>query len=149
MKNLLFSALALLIATACTQSTVEQYSELQRAQTAFVNGHFEQSQHICDSLVMGSKFSKLGVSQLCDLSMLLMRLGEKGGNEDVNTAMAARCLSAAFERDSDSTSTIIRQFPPEDRSRTMILTSLEGAYKRLLNPDSILIPADSIPDNEI
>ena len=149
MKNLLFSILILGFASACTQTSTEQRSELQRAQTAFTDGQFDKSQRICDSLVMGSKFSDLGVSQLCDLSMLLMRLGEKGGNEDVNTAMAARCLSAAFERDSDSTSVIIRHFPPEDRSRTMILTSLEGAYKRILNPDSILIPADSIPDNEI
>ncbi|MDE6464923.1 MAG: hypothetical protein K2L16_09895 [Muribaculaceae bacterium] len=149
MKNILTTILIAAALTACTDAGKTPVSELGRAQEAYEEGRYARSQAICDSLIIGSEFSDLNVDELCRLSMLFMRLGENAGDEEVNTALATRCLSAAFMRDSDSTATVIRLMPSEDRARIMILSALNDASQRAAGPDSLVIPADSIPDNEI
>lgn len=149
MKQFLWAALTLVAAAACTSGARDaDASSLQKAEYAFSEGRYARSQAICDSLVLGNQFGRLNVDELCRLSMLFMRLGEQNGDEGGTTAMATRCLSAAFARDSDSTVTIIRAMPSEDRSRAMLLAALNESAATA-SPDSLIIPADSIPDNEL
>lgn len=71
------------------------------------------------------------------------------GSEDVNTVLAARCLGEAYGRDSDSTVAVINGLPTEERGQVMILMQLNEAQRRATGGDTLIIPADSIPDNEI
>lgn len=146
MKHLLHVSLLLLAAAgACTTTTrPPALTELENAEYAYNDGRYARAQAICDSLVLGTSFGHLDVDELCRLSMLFVHLGEQNGDEGGTTAMAARCLGAAFERDSDSTVAIIRVMPPEDRSRAMLLTALTEQAVPGEPRDSIFIPDDSI-----
>ena len=77
--------------------------------------------------MLGTAFDNTDVWDLCRLSLLLVRLGENTGDNDVNTAFAARCLRAALERDSDSTYIYIQAMPNEDRARMMMLSAINEA----------------------
>lgn len=148
MKHLLWAALTL-VAAACTSGRSDSgTSGIERAEHAFESGRYARSQAIADSLVLGTSFGRLNVDELCRLSMLFMRLGEQNGDEGATTAMATRCLSAAFARDSDSTVAVIRDMPSEDRGRAMLLTAL-NEQAVTASADSLVIPPDSIPDNEL
>ncbi len=147
MKKIFIPLLAAALA-ACTFAG-SHMSDLDKAYEAYDYGRYSDAQSICDSIVKNNGLESLDVSGLCRLSMLLMHLGENSGNEDINTATAARCLSTAFSRDSDSTKTVILAMPSEDRARTMILTALDEASRRNINSDSIVIPTDTIPTDEI
>ena len=149
MKHLLWAAALLCATAACTTGSADNGSSaLEKAEQAYAHGRYARSQELSDSLVTGAQFRNLDVDELCRLSMLLMRLGEKNDDEGATTAMATRCLSAAFGRDSDSTVAIIRDMPSEDRGRALMLAALnESAIPA--SSDSLVIPPDSIPDNEL
>lgn len=153
MKYLLHSLLLTAIATAalagCNPAADNGDTPLERAQNAYGQKRYVRAQTICDSILLGNNFPDLNVCQLTELSLLLMRLGEHSNDADINTAFAARCIKAAWSRDSDSTNAIIRQLPSEDQGRVMILTALNEASERINETDSLAIPADSIPDNEL
>jgi len=102
-------------------------SALDRVEAAYSEGRYAKAQALADSLVIGPDFATLDTWDLCRLSLALMRLGESADASDVNTAFAARCLSAAFMRDSDSTALYIRAVNNEDRARLMLLRSLNEA----------------------
>lgn len=146
MKQLLWVALLILSATtACTStSRPPAMTNLETAENAYREGRYSRAQVICDSIALGSSFGGLDVDELCRLSMLFVHLGEQNGDEGGTTAMAARCLSAAFGRDTDSTVAIIRALPPEDRSRAMLLAALTEQATPGEVRDSIFIPDDSL-----
>ena len=104
------------------------------------DGRYAKAQSIADSIMLGPSFADLDVAQLCRLSMLLTRLGESSTDEEVNTAMAARALEAAFALDSDSTASFIRNVPLDDRARVAIVTALSTARGDSLieEPDSLI-----------
>lgn len=145
MKYLILIFILTIGITSCNSGSQPQVSELDSAQEAFEHGSFARSQQICDSLLSSDQFDDLNVKQLCRLSLLFMKLGENAGNEDVNTAMAARCISIAISRNSDSAALIIREMPTEDQARIDILTQLNESL-RAMSADSVYIPADSIPE---
>ncbi len=149
MKQII-SVILLLFAVSCTgDRSADPTEALDVAERAFAQGRYARAQSICDTLVMGSTFSSLDVDRLCRLSLLFMRLGENGSDEGVTTALATRCLSAAFLRDSDSTAMAIRAMSPDDRSRAMVLTALNESAQRVSQNDTIVILSDSIPYDEL
>lgn len=149
LHSLLLLAIATVATAGCSSAANEGDSPLERAQNAYVHNRYVRAQTICDSMLLGDHFHDLDVCQLTDLSLLLMRLGEHSNDADINTAFAARCIKAAWSRDSDSTKTIMRQLPSEDQGRVMILTALNEASERINETDTTAIPADSITDNEL
>ncbi|MCM1441672.1 MAG: hypothetical protein NC131_21055 [Roseburia sp.] len=141
-------ALIVLLLAACTPDRhAAGVSDLDIAEAAYADGRYASAQNICDSLVLGSSFGSLNVSELCRLSMLFMHLGENSGDEGATTAMATRCLSEALAIDPDSTMAIIRQMPSDDRGRAIVLTALYESAQTA--GDSLMIHPDSIPDNEL
>lgn len=124
-------------------------SDVTLAEQALAEGRYARAQHIADTLVVGSSFSDLNVEELCRLAMVFMELGENAEDPGVTVASATRCLGAAFERDSDSTAACIRDMDSEDRARAMVVNALIEAASRTASPDSLIIPPDSIPDNEL
>ena len=118
---------ALALATACTHSGSGSQAPVDEAEEAFARGRYAKAQSVCDSIVLGTAFDNTDVWDLCRLSLLLVRLGENTGDNDVNTAFAARCLRAALERDSDSTYIYIQAMPNEDRARMMMLSAINEA----------------------
>ena len=149
LHSLLLLAIATVATAGCSSAANEGDSPLERAQNAYVHNRYVRAQTICDSMLLGDHFHDLDVCQLTDLSLLLMRLGEHSNDADINTAFAARCIKAAWSRDSDSSKTIMRQLPSEDQGRVMILTALNEASERINETDTTAIPADSINDNEL
>ena len=146
MKRSLFPIFIAFVAAACTGAGSETQTPLDRAQAAIDRGDYSRAQQICDTLASARN---LPVGQLCRLSVLLMDLGDRSGSEDVNTVLAARCLGEAYCRDSDSTVAVINGLPTEERGQVMILMQLNEAQRRATGGDTLIIPADSIPDNEI
>ena len=149
LHSLLLLAIATVATAGCSSAANEGDSPLERAQNAYVHNRYVRAQTICDSMLLGDHFHDLDVCQLTDLSLLLMRLGAHSNDADINTAFAARCIKAAWSRDSDSAKTIMRQLPSEDQGRVMILTALNEASERINETDTTAIPADSINDNEL
>lgn len=139
MKQLIFVATLSLAAACSTGNTAEYATALDRAENAIGDGRYAIAQTLADSLVAGADFDALSANQYCRLALLLMQLGENSENE-VNTAMAARCIAAASLRDSDSTASYIRNLPNEDRARLMMLSSLNEAQHTMpIDEDSIPI----------
>lgn len=91
--------------------------------------------------MLGTTFGKLNVSELCRLSLLFIRLGEKSNDEQGNTAMATRALVAAYGLDSDSTSIYLHNVPVDDRARMAIVNALSNAR---VEGDSIIEEPDSL-----
>lgn len=118
---------ALILAIACSGPDVGSVTPVDEAEDAFAHGRYAKAQNVCDSIVLGPSFADTDVWDLCRLSLLLVRLGESTGDNDVNTAFAVRCLRAAIQRDSDSTSIYIQAMPNEDRARMMILSAINEA----------------------
>lgn len=141
MKYLLYAiaVLAALCASqACSRTPVTPMSELDRVEEAFGQGRYAAAQAMADSLVIGSQFGSLDTWDLCRLSLALMNLGETAGDSEVNTAFAARCVRAAFSRDSDSTALYIRAMNNEDRARLLLLVNInEASHTAPADEDSL------------
>ncbi len=141
MKNLLYAiavVAALCASSACSRTPVTPMSELDRVEEAFGQGRYAAAQAMADSLVIGSKFGSLDTWDLCRLSLALMNLGETAGDSEVNTAFAARCVRAAFTRDSDSTALYIRAMNNEDRARLLLLVNInEASHSAPADEDSL------------
>lgn len=141
MKYLLYviaAAAAFCVASACSHVSPTPMSALDRVESAYSEGCYAKAQALADSLVIGSDFTSLDTWDLCRLSLMLMRLGENGGESEVNTAFAARCLRAAIARDSDSTALYIKVVNNEDRACLMLLNSLnEASHTAPAEEDSI------------
>ena len=91
--------------------------------------------------MIGSSFSTMNATQLCRLSLLYTRLGDRSTEDDANTAMATRALEAAFALDSDSTASFLNNVPVDDRARIVIINALTNARS---DGDSIILEPDSI-----
>lgn len=141
MKYLLYAiavAAALCALQACSRTPVTPMSELDRVEEAFGQGRYAAAQAMADSLVIGSQFGSLDTWDLCRLSLALMNLGETAGDSEVNTAFAARCVRAAFTRDSDSTALYIRAMNNEDRARLLLLVNInEASHSAPADEDSL------------
>lgn len=141
MKYLLYTiavAAALCASQACSRTPVTPMSELDRVEEAFGQGRYAAAQAMADSLVIGSQFGSLDTWDLCRLSLALMNLGETAGDSEVNTAFAARCVRAAFTRDSDSTALYIRAMNNEDRARLLLLVNInEASHTAPADEDSL------------
>lgn len=115
-------------------------SELDRVEEAYGEGRYAAAQALADSLVIGPQFGHLDTWDLCRLSLALMNLGETAGDTEVNTAFAARCIRAAFCRDSDSTALYIRAMNNEDRARLLLLVNInEASHTASAEEDSLYI----------
>lgn len=141
MKYLLYAiavVAALCASQSCSRTPVTPMSELDRVEEAFGQGRYAAAQAMADSLVIGSQFGSLDTWDLCRLSLALMNLGETAGDSEVNTAFAARCVRAAFTRDSDSTALYIRAMNNEDRARLLLLVNInEASHSAPADEDSL------------
>lgn len=141
LQHLFLPAVTALALSACTPSTETASGALERAEASFQAGRYAGAQRIVDSLMLNTSLDSMSVDRLCRLSLLLMRLGEKAGEEQGNTAFAARALNAAIERDSDSTVSIMNAVDVDDRARAMIVVALSNASRH--DADSIQVFNDS------
>lgn len=133
-------AVAASIAAALSQScnvAVSGGDTLTRAEDDFRNGRYELAQQMCDSLVAGTDFNTLSVSELCRLSLLFMRLSDTSDDIDTNTALAARTLKVAIERNADSTLMFLNTVPVEDQARVALLTAIHEAQSAPAITDTI------------
>lgn len=142
MKTALYLVIpVLLLLPACARHAGQQQEPLEIAETAYSEGRYSTAQNIADSIMLGTTFGKLNVSELCRLSLLFIRLGEKSNDEQGNTAMATRALVAAYGLDSDSTSIYLHNVPVDDRARMAIVNALSNAQAK---GDSIIEEPDSL-----
>lgn len=102
---------------------------VEAAEEEYASGHIEAAQAICDSLVLGSDFAGLSVNELCRLSVLTSRLAEHD-NEDVNMALAAKCMQAAMLQNADSVLAFVHSLPADEQSRTLFVRQLT----RMIDP---------------
>lgn len=147
MRKILPTLFLILIAagsTSCGNKAVEEATPLERAEMSLGSGRPAAAQRIADSIMLSEAPRAMNIDQLCRLSLLYMHLCDYSSEEEPNIAMAAHALTAAFERDSDSTAMVIRNVANDDRARMAIVLGLTEARR---NPqDSVLIFNDSIPD---
>lgn len=130
-----------LSAVSCTGNSKNKYLALDKAEEAYARGVYQESQSIVDSLMLKSDLAEFGVDELCRMSLLFAHLGDGNGNVDINTAMAARALSAAFALDSDSTISYISRVSLDDRAYMAIIIALTTAGS---DPDSLIVEPDSM-----
>ena len=150
MKHLLTALAVLLALAACGHlGTTAPADDIALAEQALEQGRYAKAQRIADTLVLGNSFGALSVDEKCRLAMLFMQLSENAEDAGGATAAATRCFSAALAADSDSTMLFMRNLEGENRARAMVLTALYEASERTVSADSIVIPPDSIPDNEL
>lgn len=137
-----FLLMTLFVASvACSRQSATVSSPLDAAEQAFSAGRYAKAQNIADSIMLGTTFGQLSAPELCRLSLLFTRLGEYSGDEQANTAMGARALVAAYERDSDSTAYFLRNVSIDDRARMAIIIALSKLTDR---QDSIIEEPDSL-----
>ncbi len=141
MKRFLISISSAALLAACLLQGCDtdraRRSPLENAEIDFANGHYAGAQQLCDSLILGSGFNKLNVNELCRLSLLFMRLAENHGDEEANTALAARSLEAAMTRNADSTIMYLGQAPVEDQARLALITAINEGHKAPAVTDTI------------
>lgn len=140
MKSAFFVVISFIVlilsAVSCTGGQ-EKDLALDKAEEAYALGLYSEAQNIADSLLGSSE--KLGVNELCRISLLFAHLGDHNGNVDSNTAMAARALSAAFALDSDSTVSYLSGIALDDRACMAIVAALTTAGSE---PDSFIVEPD-------
>ncbi len=142
MKRLVYALICVVAAVSCTTHSGESGSEpIDAAEQAYADGHYRRAQNVAEELLTGSGLEGLDVGELCRVSLLFERLGDATGNEDGNTAVAARALSAAFAIDSDSTARYIGGLSLDDRARMSIVATLANRGNGL---DSLIVEPDSI-----
>lgn len=131
-------------ATSCTESSAKQADPLAIAEEAFADGYYAKAQQIADSMVLGTSMSNMGASELCRLSLLFMRLGEVGGEDNANIAFAARVLEAADRVDKDSTDAFIAALPVDDRARLVLAEAVAEGSRHKIEADSLTVGSDSL-----
>lgn len=146
MKRLLpsfFLLIALLSALSCSGPSEAPVDLLDEAELAFEHGQFRQAQLLADSIIGDSRIEKLDVGNLCRLSLLFVRLGERS-DEEANIVNAAKALDAAALRDNDSTATFIRELPVDDQARFVLVEAVSEGSKHILSLDSLFAEPDSL-----
>lgn len=132
-----FAVFAAAILQSCGKTDTP--SPLEAAESALETGNYRQAQALCDNLAESESFDALSVSQLCRLSLIFARLAEEThGNEDANTASAARSLDAAFVIDPDSVHIFLSQASAEDRGRLALINAITESHRNPTRPDSTL-----------
>lgn len=134
-KILLFASLTYFCA-ACG-GTGASGSAIEQAQEAVHRGNYSLAQALCDSIVASGRDRDMSTADLCQLSLLYMRLSENTRDIGDNTAMAARTLQAAMERDADSTLIFVNTIPVEDQARVALLLAITEAHRTPVSPDSL------------
>lgn len=128
---------------SCSHSAADGPAVLESAELAYANGRYAGAQTLCDSLILSRGFDGLSTEQLCRLSLLFVRLAENHGNEDSNTAFAARALRAASDRSADSTAMFLSNAPVEDQARLALITAINEGLSRPFGCDSTIYYQDT------
>jgi len=138
LKQIFFVLLTLALAAAATACTEHRNStpSLESAELAYANGRYGGAQAICDSIILGREFGTLNTQELCRLSLLFVRLAENYGNEEANTAFAARTLHAASMKAPDSMAAFLSNVPVEDQARLALISALNEGLNRPAGSDS-------------
>ena len=116
------------------------------AEDEYSSGRLQTAQAICDSLVLGSRFSDLSVDELCRLSLLTSRIAEQT-DEDTNMALAAKCMQAAMNRNADSVMTFVHSLPADEQSRTLFVRQITQMIGNSCDPDTGEIVITAEPDS--
>lgn len=150
MKSIIFiiigslTGLALLAASASCSRQDTAGNSLAAAELAYANSRYEAAQALCDTLVNAKEFSSLNTDELCRLALLFVRLSEYHGDENANTAFAAKTLEAAIERNADSTALFLSKVPVEDLARLTLISAISEGRRNPVSLDSLEFdPADS------
>lgn len=125
---------------SCSGGDNSNESAIADAEQAFGDGRYGAAMRMADSIIADTA-APLTVGELCRLSLLCTRLSEVQGDEQANTALAARALERAFALDSDSTTAFIRNVPVDDRARISIVRALAAPR---IDADSLIEEPDSI-----
>ena len=151
MKSIVFiilgSLLGLVLLTAQVSCATHETcsNSLQAAELAYANGRYDAAQALCDELVSAREFSSLNTDELCRLALLFVRLSENHGDENANTAFAAKTLEATIERDADSTALFLSLAPVEDQARLTLIRAISEGRRNPVSTDSLEFdPADTI-----
>ncbi len=129
--------MAAFLAEGC-RSNAGSATPLADAEQAYAAGSYAEAQKLCDGIATGPDTTRLTVEQRCRLSLLLLRLAENYGNEEANTALAARSLEVATDRSADSVALFVNSLPVEDRAGISLLSAISEAHNATEISDTIL-----------
>lgn len=113
--------------------------DITTAEQALDSRDYEVARSICDTFVTDST-TRLGVTELCRLSMVYMRLSDVA-DVDYNTASATRCYRTAMRLNADSASAFYDAVPLDEARHVEIMSRIDQI---LSAPRDIYIDDDSI-----
>lgn len=128
--------------SSCTGGVASEAALLSDAEQEYLQGRYTAAQKLADSISAGD-MNSLSVEDLCRLSLLYVRLGERS-DEESNMAGATRALDAAAMRDNDSTMAFIESLSVEDRAGLKLVEAVAEGSRHVVNFDSLDVEADSL-----
>lgn len=106
--------------SACNSETANDRIDI--AYAAFGEKDMETAQQEVILMIEQDSLSDYSCSELCRLSILLMKLSEQGYEEDI--AHAVRCYHRSLEMNTDSATLFYSSLPVEDAPFVSILSAL-------------------------
>lgn len=115
--------------------------DIATAEQAVDASDYTLARSICESFTTDST-STLGVSELCRLSIIYMKLSDIN-NPDINTAAATQCYQSAMRADSDSAIAFYNTLPIDEARHVEIMSQLDrilrGSRDIYIDEDSLSI----------
>ncbi|MBR5332064.1 MAG: hypothetical protein IKV32_02015 [Muribaculaceae bacterium] len=121
MKNVIILLLSVIALSSCGGGagtcTIAQVEELMAL------SNYQSAQKLCDKIIDGKNLEEIPVVELCQLSLVYVKLSEQM-NEVENMAKATKCYHTASLMNADSVSAYISELPIEEIQHAEMLRRL-------------------------
>lgn len=139
MKHVIFTILAITTLVGCNMSTTD-YSVVE-IEKSLATGDYEVVQDMCEDIVADSSIGEKSISELCRLSVVMMKLTELIDDETA-TIQAVECCRAAYKKDSLSAECCYDSLATDDAAVVAMLQTLAASVGRQYD-----IPSDEEIDS--
>lgn len=120
-RTLMAAAIALMAVVSCSHDGVS--SDIETAEQAALQGDYAGAKKICDRLAKGKDRERMGVTDLCRMSMVYMQLSDVN-DEGENIGMATGCMRDAMKINADSAKAFYAAVPVDQEKYVVLLAAI-------------------------
>ena len=140
MKHVIFTILAITALVGCNNMSTTDCSVAEIEKT-LAAGDYEAVQDMCEDFVADSAMGEKSISELCRLSVVMMKLTELIDDETA-TIQAVECCRVAFDKDALSAECCYDSLATEEAAIVAMLQTLAASVGRQYD-----IPSDEEIDS--
>ncbi|MDE6160511.1 MAG: hypothetical protein K2F77_02500 [Muribaculaceae bacterium] len=113
MRHIFFAIAAYAAMTSCTSSPASD--RIDAAEYVLQSGDMDGARRGAENVIAAKDTASLTAGELCRLAMVYATVGEDSLGNEVDVAMAARCIRRALAKDSTAVDSFIHTLPIDQR----------------------------------